>query len=133
MSPDVARLPAAAGHHQGGRSSSTSSRYRQRPTFRLAYRNFRDYEALVTNQSVEAHPGRRRERVVRDPAHRGRPTRVFQQGTYAPADGVHRWMGSIAQDRKGNMALGYSVVNAYGRLSRASATRAGCSATRWGR
>ncbi len=33
-------------------------------------------------------------------------------GTYAPADGVHRWMGSIAQDKKGNMALGYSVVNA---------------------
>ena len=38
-------------------------------------------------------------------------TRVFQQGTYAPADGVHRWMGSIAQDKRGNMALGYSVVN----------------------
>jgi hypothetical protein len=36
---------------------------------------------------------------------------VAQQGTYAPADGVHRWMGSIAQDKKGNMALGYSVVN----------------------
>jgi hypothetical protein len=34
-----------------------------------------------------------------------------QQGTYAPADGVHRWMGSIAQDRNGSLALGYSVVN----------------------
>ena len=31
--------------------------YRQRPTFRLAYRNFKDYEALVTSQSVEATPG----------------------------------------------------------------------------
>jgi hypothetical protein len=31
--------------------------YRQRPTWRLAYRNFKDYEALVTNQSVEAAPG----------------------------------------------------------------------------
>src|SRR5262249_18598644 len=31
--------------------------YRQRPTFRLAYRNFKDYESLVTNQSVEALPG----------------------------------------------------------------------------
>src|SRR5207253_9998361 len=37
---------------------------------------------------------------------------VYQQGTYAPNDGVHRWMGSIAQDKNGNMALGYSVVNA---------------------
>ena len=36
---------------------------------------------------------------------------VYQQGTYSPNDGVDRWMGSIAQDRKGNMALGYSVVN----------------------
>ena len=31
--------------------------YRQRPTFRLAYRNFKSYESLVTNQSVEATPG----------------------------------------------------------------------------
>jgi hypothetical protein len=36
---------------------------------------------------------------------------IFQEGTYAPADGVHRWMGSIAQDRAGNMALGFSVSN----------------------
>ena len=36
---------------------------------------------------------------------------IHQQGTYAPGDGVHRWMGSVAQDKKGDMALGYSVVN----------------------
>jgi hypothetical protein len=36
---------------------------------------------------------------------------VYQQGTYAPADGVHRWMGSIAMDKKGNIGLGYSVSN----------------------
>src|SRR5256886_1245801 len=30
--------------------------YRQRPTWILAYRNFGTYEALVTNQSVEALP-----------------------------------------------------------------------------
>jgi hypothetical protein len=84
--------------------------YRQRPTHRLAYRNFKSYEAMVTNQSVEAAPGvagvrwyeiRRVDGVYS----------IHQQGTYAPDDGVHRWMGSIAQDKKGNMALGYSVVN----------------------
>jgi hypothetical protein len=84
--------------------------YRQRPTWRLAYRNFKDYEAFVTNQSVEALPGiaglrwyeiRRTESTYS----------LYQQGTYAPNDGVHRWMGSIAQDKDGNMALGYSVVN----------------------
>jgi hypothetical protein len=37
---------------------------------------------------------------------------IAQQGTYAPDDGVHRWLGSIAMDHSGNAALGYSVVNA---------------------
>jgi hypothetical protein len=32
---------------------------------------------------------------------------VFQQGTYAP-DANFRWMGSIAMDGVGNIALGYS-------------------------
>ena len=86
--------------------------YRQRPTYRLAYRNFKGHESLVTTQSVEAtpnHAGMRWYEIRRDGA--GEYS-VFQQGTFAPADGVHRWMGSIAQDKKGDMALGYSVVNA---------------------
>jgi hypothetical protein len=33
---------------------------------------------------------------------------VYQQGTCAPVDGVNHWMGSTAQDKKGNMALGYT-------------------------
>jgi len=84
--------------------------YRQRPTWRLAYRNFKVYEALVTNQSVEATPGMAGVRWY-EIRRTGVTYSLFQQGTYAPSDGVHRWMGSIAQDRKGNMALGYSVVN----------------------
>jgi hypothetical protein len=84
--------------------------YRQRPTFRLAYRNFGTYESLVTNQSVEALPGVAGARWYEIRRTAGTYS-VYQQGTYAPNDGVHRWMGSIAQDKKGNMALGYSVVN----------------------
>jgi hypothetical protein len=84
--------------------------YRQRPTWRLAYRNFKDYEALVTNQSVEAMPGIAGARWY-EIRRSGSTYSLHQQGTYAPADGVHRWMGSAAQDRKGNIALGYSVVN----------------------
>jgi hypothetical protein len=84
--------------------------YRQRPTWRLAYRNFGGYETLVTNQSVEARAGvaglRWYELRRKDTSYS-----VFQQGTYAPADGINRWMGSIAQDKRGNMGLGYSVVN----------------------
>ena len=84
--------------------------YRQRPTWRLQYRNFGGYESLVTNQSVEALPG-----VAGVRWYELRNTMapfIHQQGTYAPGDGVHRWMGSVATDRKGNMAAGYSVVNA---------------------
>jgi hypothetical protein len=84
--------------------------YRQRPTWRLAYRNFGTYEAMVTNQSVEALPGVAGVRWYEIRRANGQFS-LYQQGTYAPNDGVHRWMGSIAQDKKGNMALGYSVVN----------------------
>jgi hypothetical protein len=84
--------------------------YRQRPTFRLAYRNFKTYEALVTNQSVEASPGVAGARWY-EIRRNGSTYSLYQQGTFAPGDGVHRWMGSVAMDKKGNMALGYSVVN----------------------
>ncbi len=89
--------------------------YRQRPTWRLAYRNFGDHEALVTNQSVEALPGVAGVRWYEigrtvDPKKNTTYT-LNQQGTYAPNDGVHRWMGSAAMDKMGNIALGYSVVN----------------------
>jgi hypothetical protein len=85
--------------------------YRQRPTWRLAYRKFDTYEAMVTNQSVQATPGTAGVRWYEIRRTNGAYT-LFQQGTYAPGDGVHRWMGSIAMDRQGNMALGYSVSNA---------------------
>jgi hypothetical protein len=84
--------------------------YRQRPTFRLAYRNFGTYESLVTNQSVEALPGIAGVRWY-EIRRTGGTYSLYQQGTYAPNDGVHRWMGSIAQDKNGDAALGYSVVN----------------------
>ena len=84
--------------------------YRQRPMHRLAYRNLGDHESLVTNQSVEAGTGIAGIRwwEIRDPD--GTPS-IFQEGTYAPgtSDGIHRWMGSIAMDQSGNIALGFSA------------------------
>ena len=35
---------------------------------------------------------------------------VYQQGTFAP-DAEHRWMGSIAMDGAGDIALGYSLTS----------------------
>ena len=82
--------------------------YRQRPTHRLQYRNFGTHESLVTNQSVEARPGIAGVRwwELRNPE----DAVLHQEGTWSP-DNVHRWMGSAAMDRDGNMAVGYSVVD----------------------
>ncbi len=84
--------------------------YRQRPLHRLAYRNFGSFESLVTNQSVEATTGIAGIRwwEIRSP--NSSPV-LYQEGTYSP-DNVHRWMGSLAMDRKGNMLLGFSVSDA---------------------
>jgi hypothetical protein len=90
--------------------------YRQRPTFRLAYRNFGTHESLVTSQSVSGGTGPNGEvsgmrwYELRSP---NSSPFVHQQGTYAPGvtDGIHRWMGSIAMDGNGNMGLGYSAAN----------------------
>src|SRR5688500_8207485 len=74
---------------------------------RLAYRNFGTHESLVVNHSVDVDSSSAvlagvRWYELRNPG--GTPT-VFQQGTYSP-DTTNRWMGSIAQDAQGNMALG---------------------------
>ncbi len=84
--------------------------YRQRPTYRLAYRNFGTYETMVTNQSVEAALGMAGMRWYEIRRVNGQYS-LYQQGTFAPNDGVHRWMGSAAMDWQGNIAMGYSVVN----------------------
>jgi hypothetical protein len=74
--------------------------------YRLAYRNFGDHESLVVNDSVTAGSSTGiRWYELRDP--NGTPT-VYQQGTYAPDSGS-RWMGSIAQDKLGDIALGFSI------------------------
>jgi hypothetical protein len=78
--------------------------------FRLQYRNFGTYQAMVTNHTVDVdgngHAGIRwyELRDIND----GNGWFIYQQGTYAP-DSDHRWMGSIAMDSRGYIALGYSV------------------------
>ena len=65
---------------------------------------------MVTNQSVEAQAGVAGVRWY-EIQRVGSAYSIAQQGTYAPSDGVHRWMGSIAMDSNGDAALGYSAVN----------------------
>jgi hypothetical protein len=74
---------------------------------RLAYRNFGSHESLVVNHTVDAGAGRAGVRWY-EVRRSGGPPWIHQQGTYAP-DETHRWMGSAAQDRAGNLAIGYSA------------------------
>ena len=92
--------------------------------YRLAYRNFGDHQVLVGSQTVDAGGGRAGIRwfEVQDS---GTGWSIHQQGTYAPGDGAYRWMGSIAADAMGNLALGFSIssssmfpsINYTGRLA----------------
>jgi uncharacterized repeat protein (TIGR01451 family) len=80
-----------------------------RPSFRLAYRNFGDHEKLTFAQTVDAsdfpnHAGIRWYELRKT----GGVWSIFQQSTFAP-DADHRWIGSLAMDEAGNMAMGYNV------------------------
>jgi subtilisin-like proprotein convertase family protein len=74
--------------------------------FPLHYRRIGEVESLWVNHTVSGTVGASvRWYEIRDPS--GTPF-AYQQGTYAPDDDW-RWMGSVASDREGNMAIGYSV------------------------
>jgi hypothetical protein len=78
--------------------------------FRLQYRNFGTHQTLVTNHTVNAGISFFGRAGVRwyELRNSGGGWSIHQQGTYAP-DNNHRWMGSIAMDSAGNIALGFSV------------------------
>ncbi|HEX9942745.1 MAG TPA: hypothetical protein VGG03_12055 [Thermoanaerobaculia bacterium] len=77
--------------------------------WRLQYRNFGTHETLVTNHTINTggdHAGIRWYELRRTG---GGPWSVFQEGTHSPDTALHRWMGSVAMDKDGSLALGYSV------------------------
>ncbi len=87
-------------------TTNTLDSLADRLMYRLAYRNYGDHEALVVNHSVTvgSSTGLRWYELRTS----GTNLSLFQQGTFAP-DASYRWMGSIAADRDGNLALGYST------------------------
>jgi len=76
--------------------------------FRAQYRNFGTYQSIVCCHSVDVdntdHAGVRWYELRRTTGNWW----VRQQSTYAP-DSHSRWMGSIAMNSVGDIALGYSV------------------------
>lgn len=77
--------------------------------YRLQYRNFGSYQVMLTNHSVNADGTGRAGVRWYELRNYGSGWSIFQQGTYAPADGNSRWMGSIAMNGNGDIGLGYSV------------------------
>lgn len=75
----------------------------------LVYRNYGDHEALAFQHTVKVAPGQAGINwfEIRDPS--STPT-LFQQGTYAP-DATSRWVGSIAMDTYGGIAMAYSTTS----------------------
>jgi hypothetical protein len=72
----------------------------------LQYRNIGGTQSLWVSRTVRSGTGTGiRWYEIRNMS--GTPS-VYQQGTYAP-DNSYRWMPSLAVDKFGNMAVGYSV------------------------
>jgi hypothetical protein len=76
--------------------------------YRLSYRNFGTYESILATHSINPLQtsafSASRWYEVRSPA---APV-LYQWGSFEP-DNTSRWMGSIAQDNVGDIALGYSA------------------------
>ncbi|MEI6684422.1 MAG: T9SS type A sorting domain-containing protein [Bacteroidota bacterium] len=80
--------------------------------YRVQYRTFADHNSIVTNHVVNAGSGVAGCRWYELRNSATDPWSIYQQSTYAPADNNSRWMGSIAMDSLGNIALGFSISSA---------------------
>ncbi|PLW99180.1 MAG: hypothetical protein C0593_03870 [Marinilabiliales bacterium] len=77
--------------------------------FRMQYRNMCEHQAMVLNHTVKTGSvaGIRWYELRKTDAE----WELYQEGTFAPGDGLNRWMGSIAMNANGDIALGYTVSN----------------------
>ncbi len=89
-------------------TTNTLDNLADRPMNRLQYRNFGTHQTMVVCQTVNAGSGRAGMRWWELRKTSGAWS-IYQEGTYAPADALYRWMGSIAMDGNGSIALGYST------------------------
>ena len=74
---------------------------------RLVYRRFPDHESILAEHSVATSSKGGGVRWYEFRLDKSRNPELYQQGTYL-SDGLYRWLGSLAMDRKGGIGLGYS-------------------------
>jgi hypothetical protein len=91
--------------------------------YRAMYRNFGDHQSLLVNHTVDV-TGRSiagvRWAELRDS---GSGWSLYQTGTISPTND-HRWTGSIAMDKVGDIAVGYNVSSSSVKPSIRYVTRA---------
>ncbi len=77
------------------------------------YRNFGTHESIVLNFITDVTDGNNLSGIRWMELRRDNTQDwyVYQEGTYAPDDGLHRFMGGIAMDGSGNIALAFNVAN----------------------
>ena len=111
-------------------ANATVDALSNRPMMQLKYRLLGSEQVLVVNQAINVQ-GAFGNAIPFAPAqevagirwyelrNNGGGWAIRQQGTYAPQPNgataenqlLHRWMGSMAIDKDGNIALGYSITN----------------------
>ena len=108
FSSEICGLTAFECFPQPG-TGTTLDPLREVVMFRWVYRNFGSHETLLGNLVTDVdgteHGGVRWIELRRAPAGEWA---LHQEGTWAP-DEDHRWIGAIAMDGDGNVALSYSV------------------------
>jgi hypothetical protein len=77
--------------------------------YRLQYRKFGTHASMVTNHTVNVGGGVAGVRWY-ELQNAGGGWSIYQQGTWSP-DADYRWVGSIAMNSVGDIALGYSVAS----------------------
>lgn len=93
---------------QAGTSQGLDS-YGDRLMYRLAYRNLGSHQSLLANHTVQTGTNGTQTGIRwYELQNTGSGFGLYQQGTYAP-DSNYRWMSSIAMDKAGDIALGYSI------------------------
>jgi hypothetical protein len=83
--------------------------------FRGMYRNFGTYESIVISHSTDMSSNNAKSRGgIRwaEVRNNGGGWVLHQTGTFSPDTSLSRWLPSIAQDKQGNIAIGYSVSSA---------------------
>ena len=77
---------------------------------RLAYRKFGTYESFLVSQTVQVGTGTNQQTGIRwyELRGSGNPT-LYQSGTITNGSSIYRFMPSIAEDKLGNAAVGYSA------------------------